>query len=208
MDAGSKTLSRLVDELEKLPGIGRKSAERLAYHVLNAPADQALALADAIRDVKSRLRPCARCFHLAEGQFCTICEDESRDPSLLCVVEESKDLLAIEASGSYRGVYHVLQGAFAPLDGVRPKDLTIESLLARIRSGSVLELILATNPDFEGEGTALYLIERVKSLGVPLRITRLARGLPSGSHLEHVSRNIVADAIEGRRDVYVPPGAG
>lgn len=201
MEAGSSVLQKLIDEFERLPGIGRKTAERLAYWVLNAPREEALSLADAIREVKTRLRPCARCYHIAEGELCAICDDPSRDSTKVCVVEQPKDLLAIEASGVYRGLYHVLQGTFAPLEGVSPKDLTIAKLIARLREGSFDELILATNPNFEGEGTALYIAERVRSAGLPVRVTRLARGMPSGSNLEHVSRTIVADAVEGRREL-------
>ncbi|HLU47961.1 MAG TPA: recombination mediator RecR [Planctomycetota bacterium] len=201
MEAESSVLQRLIDELERLPGIGRKTAERLAYWVLNAPAEEALGLAEAIRAVKSRLRPCSRCYHIAEGELCAICDDPSRDATTICVVEQSKDLIAIEASGVYRGVYHVLQGTFAPLEGISPKDLTIVDLLERLRAGVVEEVIIATNPNFEGEGTALYLAERLRASSPNLRVTRLARGMPSGSNLEHVSRNIVADAIEGRREL-------
>jgi recombination protein RecR len=215
MENGSRALEGLIDEFEKLPGIGRKTAERLAYFVLNAPADEAIALADAIRRVKSELRPCSRCYHFAEGALCSICADATRDATTICVVEQSKDLLAIEKSGAYRGHYHVLQGAFAPLEGVSPKDLTIAALLDRVRDAGVREVILATNPNFKGEGTALYLADRLREeqptareARPPLRVTRIARGVPSGSHLEFVARNIVADAIDGRREWAPPQAAG
>jgi recombination protein RecR len=183
-----------------LPGIGRKTAERLAYHVLRLPAQDAMRLARAIRDVKENLRYCKTCFSIAERDECPVCEDATRDPATICVVEEPKDLYAIEATGSYRGRYHVLLGTFAPLDGVAPSDLTVDALLARLRAGGVREVILATNPNFEGDGTALYLHEKLKAFP-GLKITRIARGVPSGSHLEHVSRAIVSDALEGRREM-------
>lgn len=201
MDASIRSLRALAEALEKLPGVGRKTAERLAYHVLRAPVDEALALADSIREVKESVRHCRQCFHLSEGELCTYCRDESRDRSLLCVVEHPRDLIAIERSGSYRGLYHVLLGSFAPLEGGTVEDLTVESLMKRLRRPEIVEVLLATNADFEGEGTALYLRERMKSLREGLRVTRLARGLPSGSHLEQVARHIVSDAVEGRREM-------
>lgn len=199
MDFPSGPLQKLVTEFERLPGIGHKSAERLAYFVFRTPAEEALKLAQAIRDVKENIRHCRLCFNIAEGELCSICDDDSRERGVLCVVEQPKDLYAIEQSGSYRGRYHVLQGVFAPLEGVAPEDLTLKELLDRIRKEEVEEVIIATNPNFEGEGTALYLQERFKDLPRPVRVTRLARGIPSGSNLEHVSPNIVSDAIEGRR---------
>ena len=201
MSSASQALQKLISEFQTLPGVGHKTAERLAYFVLRSPREEAEKLADAIRAVKELIRNCEVCFHIAEGERCGICEDAGRDRSVLCVVEEPKDVHAIEQSGSYRGLYHVLQGSFSPLDGVSPEDLTIQALLARVREGSVREVILATNPDFEGEGTALYLHEQLKALSSDLSVTRLARGMPSGSHLEHVSKNIVSDALEGRREM-------
>ena len=199
-NAPAGALRALVAELENLPGIGRRTAERLAYHILRAPRDEALRLAAAIREVKTSIRHCRVCYNITEREECPICEDASRDPATICVVEDPKDLLAIEGSGSYRGRYHVLHGAFAPLDGVAPADLTIEPLLERLKEGGIREVIIATNPNFEGDGTALLLRERLQHLP-GIRITRIARGVPSGSHLEHVSRNIVSDALEGRRDM-------
>jgi recombination protein RecR len=200
MEFYTKAVQGLIAEFERLPGVGRKTAERLAYYVLRAPADEALRLADAIRAVKTRVRHCRICYSLAEGDVCSVCDDAARDAATICVVEQPKDLHAIEASGSYHGRYHVLLGAFAPLDGVVPGDLTIEALLRRVRDEGVREVILATNPNFEGEGTALLLSEKLKAFpGV--RVTRIARGVPSGSQLEHASRTVVADALEGRRDM-------
>jgi len=198
--ASTRTLQLLVAELERLPGIGRKTAERLAYYILRIPSEEAMKLAYAIRDVKKNVRHCKSCFNVTEKEVCAICEDPTRDQEVLCVVEQPKDLQAIEASGSYRGCYHVLLGAFAPLDGVTPADLTIQALLSRIEERGVKEVILATNANFEGDGTALFLRERLKGFS-GLRITRLARGMPSGSQLEHVSRSIVSDALEGRREM-------
>ncbi|MBI4601933.1 MAG: recombination protein RecR [Planctomycetes bacterium] len=196
----SKVLQALVEELEKLPGIGKKTAERLAYHVLRVPAEEAMRLAYAIRDVKKSLRHCRTCFHITESDECEICADPGRDPSTICVVEQPKDVYSIETSGSYKGRYHVLLGAFAPLEGVTPQDLTIEQLLARVRQGGVREVILATNPNFEGDGTALMIREKLRAFPA-VRVTRIARGIPSGSQLEHASRSIVSDAVEGRREM-------
>ena len=199
MDHAVRALQDLVAEFENLPGIGHKTAERLAYHVLSVDREEALRLSEAVRRVKEELRSCARCFHIAEAELCPICADEARDRRTICVVEQSNDLFAIERSGSYDGVYHVLQGVFAPLDGVAPKDLTIDSLIERIRRDGADEVILATNPNFEGEGTALFLSEQLAKAVPEIQVTRIARGVPSGSSLEHVAKNIVSDALEGRR---------
>jgi recombination protein RecR len=198
--SASAVLRGLVEELEKLPGIGRKTAERLAYHLLRVPAEEAMRLAYAIRDVKKSLRSCQRCFHVTEKELCEICEDTGRDATTICVVEQPRDVHAIELSGSYRGLYHVLLGSFAPLEGVEPRDLTIEALLERLRRGNVREVILAMNANFEGDGTSLLLHQKLKAFP-GLKVTRLARGLPSGSQIEHMSRTIVADAVEGRREM-------
>jgi recombination protein RecR len=201
MSFSGRAFQNLVEEFGRLPGIGNKTAERLAHYVLQAPAEEVLKLAEAIREVKETIGHCRLCFNLAEKELCSICEDPSRDPRLLCIVEHPRDLHAIEQSGSYRGRYHVLQGVFAPLEGVSPEDLTLAPLLERLEKEPVEEVILATNPSFEGEGTALYLKERLAQLPRKLRVTRIARGMPSGSLFEHVSRAIVADALEGRREM-------
>ncbi len=190
-------IPRLMHELGKLPGIGPKSAERLAHHLLQAPRAEVLALADALRAVKEQVRPCEECCNPTEGERCDICLDGRRDPSTLCVVEQPRDVTALERSGSYRGVYHVLHGRLAPLDGVGPEQLTIDRLMARVRSGGVREVIMATNPTTEGDGTALYLSTLLGPTGV--KITRLARGLPTGSVLEFANSQMLADALEGRR---------
>jgi recombination protein RecR len=199
MDFYTQALQSLIDEFERLPGIGRKTAERLAYHVLRTPAEEVLKLSGAIQKVKETVRNCSTCFNITERELCPICEDPTRDATTICVVEQPKDLYAIEKTGTYRGRYHVLMGTFAPLEGIAPEDLTIAPLLERVNREGVREVILATNPNFEGDGTALYIAERLKGAGV--RVTRIARGMPSGSLLEHVSKNIVSDALEGRRSV-------
>jgi recombination protein RecR len=198
VDFYTQALQDLMTEFERLPGIGRKTAERLAYHVLRSESPEILKLAEAIKKVKETVRNCRICFNITERELCPVCEDSSRDPHTVCVVEQPKDLYAIEKTGSYRGRYHVLMGSFAPLEGISPEDLTIEPLLERIRAEAVREVILATNPNFEGDGTALFIAERLKAIP-EVRVTRLARGMPTGSLLEHVSKTTVSDALEGRR---------
>jgi recombination protein RecR len=195
----STTIDRLADAFGRLPGIGAKTAERLAHHILKCPAEEALALAEAIRDVKERVRHCPTCYHLTEADepLCSICRDASRDAGLVCVVEQPRDLLALERAGTYKGVYHVLLGRLAPLQGMGPEQLTVDALDARVRSGGVREVIMATNPNLEGDGTALLVANRLSDTGVP--VTRLARGLASGSVLEFANREMLADAISGRQ---------
>lgn len=194
-----EALDRLVEAFGRLPGIGAKSAERLAHHVLKAPTEEALALAEALREVKERVHHCARCYHLAESteELCVVCRDGSRDEGIVCVVEQSRDLLALEGAGTYRGVYHVLLGRLAPLQGVGPDSLTVDALEARVRSGSIREVIMATNPTLEGDGTALLVANRLAETEVP--VTRLARGLASGSVLEFANKEMLADALSGRQ---------
>jgi recombination protein RecR len=193
----SESLTKLVEEFAKLPGIGRKSAERLAYHVLRIHTSEALALAEAIRNVKQNVHYCRVCFNLAEGDLCAICSDARRDQSLLCVVEQPRDLIALEQAGSYRGLYHVLLGRLAPLEGVGPEQLTIDRLIERVRSGQFREVIMGTNPTLEGDGTALYISNLLADS--PVEITRLARGITSGSVLEFANKEILADALAGRQ---------
>lgn len=190
-------IARLIDCFAELPGIGRKSAERLAYHVLRMPREEALAFSDALRAVKESLRPCRTCFNLAEGDQCAVCLDPRRDRSMLCVVEQVRDLLAVEQTGSYRGLYHVLQGRVAPLDGSGPEALTLDPLVARVRQGGIREVIMATTPNVEGDATALVVVQRLA--GLPVEITRLARGLTVGAALEQANRDMLADALAGRR---------
>jgi recombination protein RecR len=190
-------VARLVSAFADLPGIGRKSAERLAYHVLMMPTNEALEFASAIRAVKENLRPCKTCGNLAETDECDICRDPKRDHSLLCVVEQVRDLLALEQAGAYRGVYHVLHGRLAPLEGKGPERLSLEGLTARVRDGAFREVILGTTPNVEGDATAILVTERLA--GLPIEITRLARGLTVGASLEQANRDMLADAITGRR---------
>lgn len=197
--ATPEALTRLMQEFEKLPGIGPRSAERLAFHILKAEKDEALALARAIADVKQNVRHCRVCYNLTQTDPCPICADPRRDPSVIFVVEQPKDLLLLDDTGLIRGLYHVLLGHIAPLDGVEPGDLTIDALVERVKSGGVNEVVLATNPTMEGEGTALHIRSLLTPLGI--KVTQLARGLPAGSQIEYANRAILKDAIEGRRDM-------
>ena len=190
-------VARLIDSFADLPGIGRRTAERLAYHVLYMAKDDALAFADAIRAVKENLRPCRTCFNLGEGPECTICGDPRRDRTLVCVVEQVRDLLALEEAGGYRGLYHVLQGRVAPLEGTGPEQLTIDALVERVKRGGFREVIMGTTPNVEGDGTALVIAERLR--GLPVVLTRLARGLTVGAPLQQANREMLADAIAGRQ---------
>jgi recombination protein RecR len=187
----------LIGELGKLPGIGPKTAERLTHHLLAADGREVLALADALRAIKENVHPCRQCFNLTEGELCNLCSDGRRDGTVICVVEQVRDLAALERAGMYRGLYHVLQGRLAPLENIGPEQLTIEALLQRVRQGGVQEVIMATNPTLEGDGTALYISNLLAGTGI--RITRLARGLPSGSVLEFANSQMLTDALEGRR---------
>jgi recombination protein RecR len=195
----TESMTRLMAELGKLPGVGERTAERLALHVLKASDDEALALADAVRDVKRKTRSCSTCCGITEQDPCPICSDPRRDPSVICVVEQPRDQVAIEKTGAYHGVYHVLMGRIAPLEDVHPEDLTIDRLVERIRRGGVEEIILYTNPDLEGDVTAQHLARVLRPLGV--RLSLPARGIPTGSHIEYSSDTILRDALEGRRDV-------
>ena len=197
MSQVTQSIGTLIDQLAKLPGIGRKSAERLAYHLLRVPKAEALALADAIRDVRDNVHYCRACFNLAEGELCTICSDPKRDQSQLCVVEQPRDLMALEQAGVYRGLFHVLLGRIAPLDGVGPEQLTIDRLIERIRAGGVNEVIMATNPTVEGDGTALYLSNILAEY--PVNVTRLARGITTGSILEYTNKEVLGEALTGRQ---------
>ena len=194
--AYTQSLNRLIEELSKLPGIGPKTAERLAFHILKSEKSEALALADAIAKLKSSIRQCKQCHNLSEGDLCSICADPKRDKTIICVVEQFSDLIALEKTGLCKWVYHVLGGRIAPLEGIEPEDLTIEHLLSRIRKGKISEVVMATNPTVEGDGTALYISSLLKPLGV--KVTRLARGLPGGSQIEYAGGAVLTDAILGR----------
>ncbi len=192
----SQAVNELIEHLARLPGIGKRSAERIAYHLLRVNTPEALALADAIRHVRENVRYCSECFNLSESDRCEICGDASRNASLLCVVEQPRDLFAIEQTGLYRGLYHVLLGRIAPLENIGPDQLTIQRLVDRVRGGKFAEVILATNPTVEGDGTALFISNQLQEFSI--RITKLARGITSGSILEHANKEILADALQGR----------
>lgn len=193
----ARPLGRLIDELGKLPGVGPKTAQRLAYHILRTPAPDAEALAAAIRSVKTDLRYCGICFNIAETDPCAICSSDERDSKTVCVVEEPLDVLAIERTGQFKGRFHVLHGAISPVNGVRPDDLKIAQLVARVKQGGIEELIMATNPNLEGEATSMYIAQLLAGSGA--RLTRLARGLPMGGDLEYADEVTVSRALEGRR---------
>ena len=193
----SESVTKVIEELSKLPGIGRKSAERLTYHLLRVPKEEAMALADSIRGVRENVRYCQKCYHLAEGELCEICLDPKREAHRLCVVEQPRDLMALEQSGVYKGFYHVLLGRIAPLEGVGPDQLTLDALVQRVDEGGFTEVILATNPTTEGDGTALYISNVLGEYDV--EITRLARGVTAGSVLEYTNKEILADALTGRQ---------
>jgi len=192
-------IARLLEELERLPGIGPKSAQRLAYHILRGDAESAARLAEAIVEVKRSIRFCERCFNFAEGELCDICADPTRDPAMLCVVEEPRDVVAVERTGEFRGTYHVLQGAISPIDGIGPDQLRVRELVDRVGRGGIVEAIIATDPDIEGETTALYLARLLKPLGV--RVTRIASGLPVGGDLEYADEVTLGKALEARREM-------
>ena len=190
-------VAELVEQLGRLPGIGRKSAERLAFHILRVSESEALALADSIRRVRKDVRYCAACYNLSERELCAICSNPSRDQTRLCVVEQPRDLMSMEQSGVFKGVYHVLLGRIAPLDGIGPDQLTIDALVDRVRTGNFIEVIMATNPTVEGDGTSLYVSNLLHEF--PVEITRLARGITAGSILEYANREMIADALIGRQ---------
>ncbi|WP_437205175.1 recombination mediator RecR [Planctomicrobium sp. SH664] len=192
------TVGRLVEQFAALPGIGRKSAERLANHILSCRESDAFALADAIREVKKSIRRCTVCFNLTEQELCPICRDSRRDRTVVCVVEQPKDVSALEAAAAFHGTYHVLGGRIAPLEGIGPEDLTIRRLVERVKRDGVKELIMATNPTLEGDGTALFISNLLEDL--PVQITRLARGIATGSVLEFANKEMLADAMRGRQN--------
>ncbi|MEK7423015.1 MAG: recombination mediator RecR [Actinomycetota bacterium] len=189
----------LIDELGRLPGIGPKSAQRIAFHLLKTSSDEVHRLAAALTEAKAKVRFCARCWNIADAELCPICADDRRDPTVLCVVEEARDIMAIERTGEFRGRYHVLLGAMSPLDGIGPEQLKVTELFARIDPEGIEEVILCTNPNTEGEVTAMYLARMLKPFGV--RVTRIASGLPVGGDLEYADELTLGRALEGRRDV-------
>jgi len=195
----AQPVSRLIEELHKLPGIGPKTAQRLAYYLMKIPEEQARALAEAILAVKEKVVLCSVCQNFTEADPCSICQDQGRDRSRICVVEKPMDILAVERTRKYSGLYHVLQGVLSPMEGVGPDDLKIKGLVERLKDGSVKEVILATNPNLEGEATAMYLSRLIAPLGV--KVTRLARGLPFGGDLEYADELTMTRALEGRHEI-------
>jgi recombination protein RecR len=192
-------IARLIVELAKLPGVGEKTAARLAYHILRAPAEDAASLAAAITELRLKIRLCSQCWDFTEADPCALCRDERREPGLLCVVAHPQDLIAIERTGGYRGRYHVLHGVLAPLDGVGPDELRVAELVRRCGEGEVREVIVATNPSVEGETTAIYLAKLIRPLGI--KVSRIATGVPMGGELEYADRLTLARAIDGRREL-------
>ncbi len=190
-------LAVLIDELSKLPGIGPKSAQRLAFYLLKAPAEEAKRLAAAIIDVKDKVRFCSICYNVSIGETCGVCSDPRRDKSVICVVEEARDVVALERTKGFKGLYHVLQGAISPIDGIGPEDIRVKELLGRL--DGVSEIVIATNPNIEGEATAMYIAKLVKPLGV--KVTRIASGLPVGGDLEYADEVTLGRALEGRREM-------
>jgi recombination protein RecR len=192
-------IARLLDELERLPGIGPKSAQRIAFHILRGDDETAARLADAIVEVKRTIHFCSRCFNFAEDDLCAICADPRRETAIICVVEEPRDVVAVERTGEFSGTYHVLHGAISPIDGIGPEQLHVHELIARLGEGVVTEVVVATNPNIEGETTALYLARLIKPLGI--RVTRIASGLPVGGDLEYADEVTLGRALEARREM-------
>jgi len=190
------SIEKLVEEFSKFPGIGKKTAQRMAFFVLKERKEEAEALSQAIKDVKDKVRYCSVCFNITEEDPCSVCKDEKRDRSMICVAEEANDVVALEKTDQYKGLYHVLGGVLSPLDGVGPDDLKVKELLLRLKGKQVKEVIIATNPSTEGEATAVYLSRLIKPLGI--KVTRIARGLPAGGDLEYADQTTLANALEGR----------
>ena len=199
MSSYTQSIQNLINQFASLPGIGQRSAERIAFHLLKQAPEEAMKLARAIEDVKTRIKHCSVCYNLTESDPCEICSNPARDQSLVCIVEQPKDLLALESTGLHRGVYHVLLGRIAPLEGIDPEDVTVEPLMQRLAAGTIREVIMGTNPNMEGDGTALHIQQQIQTRFPNVQITRLARGLPAGSNIEYANRNILADAIAGRQ---------
>ena len=199
MSGYAGSVQDLIDELGRLPGVGPKSAQRIAFHLLKLPKIDAIRLATAIAEVKDKVTFCTQCFNIAEGGECSICTDTRRDPTVICVVEEPRDIVSVEKTGEFRGRYHVLQGAISPIEGIGPDQLKVRELLARLDGDDVTEIILCTNPNLEGEATAMYLSRLIKPLGV--KVTRIASGLPVGGDLEYADELTLGRALEGRREI-------
>ena len=199
MSIYTPALQKLIDELGKLPGVGPKSAQRIAFHLIKLPEQDALSLANAIQEAKQKVRFCETCFNMSDEAICEICSDTQRDSSLVCVVEEPRDIVALERTREYKGLYHVLQGAINPIDGIGPEQLKIRELLERLKGNTLQEVILCTNPNIEGEATAMYLAKLIEPLGV--QVSRIASGLPVGGDLEYADELTLGRALEGRRKI-------
>ena len=199
MSIYTPALQKLIDELGKLPGVGPKSAQRIAFHLIKLPEQDALSLANAIQEAKQKVRFCETCFNMSDEVICEICSDTQRDSSLVCVVEEPRDIVALERTREYKGLYHVLQGAINPIDGIGPEQLKIRELLERLKGNTVVEVILCTNPNIEGEATAMYLAKLIEPLGI--QVSRIASGLPVGGDLEYADELTLGRALEGRRNI-------
>ena len=199
MSIYTPALQKLIDELGKLPGVGPKSAQRIAFHLIKLPEQDALSLANAIQEAKQKVRVCERCFNMSDDAICEICSDTQRDSSLVCVVEEPRDIVALERTREYKGLYHVLQGAINPIDGIGPEQLKIRELLERLKGNTLQEVILCTNPNIEGEATAMYLAKLIEPLGI--QVSRIASGLPVGGDLEYADELTLGRALEGRRKI-------
>lgn len=195
----ARAVERLITELSKLPSIGPKSAQRIAFHIVRGREDDAYALAEALREVKERIKPCKRCFNLTEEEECGICRDSRRDARVICVVEDPYDIGPVERTGEYRGLYHVLGGSLSPLDGIEPEDLRIAELVERVKQGDVTEVVIATNPNTTGEATAMFIAQELKEL--PVKVTALASGLPVGGDLEYADEVTLGRAFAGRREI-------
>ena len=199
MSIYTPAIQKLIDELGKLPGVGPKSAQRIAFHLIKIPEQDALSLADAIQQAKQKVRFCETCFNMSDEAICEICSDSQRDSTLVCVVEEPRDIVALERTREYKGLYHVLQGAINPIDGIGPEQLKIRELLERLKGNTVVEVILCTNPNIEGEATAMYLAKLIEPLGI--QVSRIASGLPVGGDLEYADELTLGRALEGRRNI-------
>ena len=199
MSIYTPALQKLIDELGKLPGVGPKSAQRIAFHLIKLPEQDALSLANAIQEAKQKVRFCEKCFNMSDEAICEICSDTQRDSSLVCVVEEPRDIVALERTREYKGLYHVLQGAINPIDGIGPEQLKIRELLERLKGNTLQEVILCTNPNIEGEATAMYLAKLIEPLGI--QVSRIASGLPVGGDLEYADELTLGRALEGRRKI-------
>ncbi|MGE5327961.1 MAG: recombination mediator RecR [Deltaproteobacteria bacterium] len=199
MELYSAPIARLIEEFEKLPGIGHKTAQRLAFYVLNSPSSEAEGLANSIIDARSKVKYCSVCSNISDSELCPVCSSDKRDRSIICVVEDPKDVVAMERTREFKGVYHVLQGVISPMDGIGPNDIKIKELLERLKDEEVKEVILATNPNVEGEATAMYISKIIKPLGI--KATRIAHGIPVGGNLEYTDEVTLLKAIEGRREI-------